>query len=307
MAVLVTLSTGCSPRDTRWVQRYLEWPGILADQQERPAPQPRDPLEEAQEKLRDAGVHTYDACVVELPVCAALGYPARSVDFWSRSIQAPFEPPRTSGSPSLRAGRRRTSNENVNRSSRRGVTLQRIDLVSPNPASCGGALLPPGLEWVVPMDFDAVKNVLTALEREEVQYVVFGAVAINLLGLPRATEDLDIFVAPEPDNIERLKKALQSVYPDDTSIEEITAEDLLGDYPAVQYVPPDGDFYLDILTRLGEAFRYEDISSQRLDFDGLTVSVATPEILYRMKKDTVRPKDWGDAEALRRRFDLDED
>ena len=34
--------------------------------------------------------------------------------------------------------------------------------------------------------------------------------AINLLGLPRATEDLDIFVAPEPDNIERLKKALPS-------------------------------------------------------------------------------------------------
>ena len=47
------------------------------------------------------------------------------------------------------------------------------------------------------MNFDAVKSVLAALEREEVQYVVFGAVAINLLGLPRATEDLDIFVAPE--------------------------------------------------------------------------------------------------------------
>ena len=36
--------------------------------------------------------------------------------------------------------------------------------------------------------------------------------AINLLGLPRATEDLDIFVAPEPDNIERLKKAVPSIY-----------------------------------------------------------------------------------------------
>ena len=111
------------------------------------------------------------------------------------------------------------------------------------------------------MDFDAVMNVFTALETEKVHYVVFGAVAINLLGLPRATEDLDIFVAPEPDNIERLKNALQSVYPDDTSIEEITAEDLLGDYPAVQYVPPDGDFYVDIFTRLDEPFRYEDISS----------------------------------------------
>ena len=157
------------------------------------------------------------------------------------------------------------------------------------------------------MNFDAVKSVLAALEREEVQYVVFGAVAINLLGLPRATEDLDIFVAPEAENIERLRTALRSVFPEDSSIEEITAEDLLGDYPAVQYVPPEGTFYLDILTRLGEAFRYEDITSRRLDFDGLAVNVATPEVLYRMKKDTVRPKDWGDAEALRRRFKLEEE
>lgn len=157
------------------------------------------------------------------------------------------------------------------------------------------------------MNFDAVKSVLAALEREEVQYVVFGAVAINLLGLPRATEDLDIFVAPEAENIERLRTALRSVFPEDSSIEEITAADLLGDYPAVQYVPPEGTFYLDIVTRLGEAFRYEDITSQRLDFDGLAVNVATPEVLYRMKKDTVRPKDWGDAEALRRRFKLEEE
>lgn len=157
------------------------------------------------------------------------------------------------------------------------------------------------------MDFDAVRNVLAALEPEDVRYVVFGAVAINLLGLPRATEDLDIFVAPEAENIERLKTALRSVFPDDSSIDEITSEDLLGDYPAVQYVPPEGTFYVDILTRLEEAFRYEDITSQRLDFGGLAVNVVTPAILYRMKKDTVRPKDWGDAEALRRRFKLEDE
>ena len=128
-----------------------------------------------------------------------------------------------------------------------------------------------------------------------------------MLGLPRATEDLDIFVAPEAENIERLRTALRSVFPEDSSIEEITAADLLGDYPAVQYVPPERTFYLDIVTRLGEAFRYEDIKSRRLDFDGLAVNVATPEVLYRKKKDTVRPKDWGDAEALRRRFKLEEE
>jgi hypothetical protein len=97
--------------------------------------------------------------------------------------------------------------------------------------------------------------VLAALERERVEYVVFGPVAINLLGLPRATENLDIFIAPDPSNIDRLKTALRSVFTD-PSVEEIKAEDLLGEYPAVQYVPPEGSFYVDILTRPGEAFRY---------------------------------------------------
>ena len=41
--------------------------------------------------------------------------------------------------------------------------------------------------------------------------------------------------------------------------------------------------------------------------EGLPVSVASPRTLHRMKKDTVRPKDWGDAEAIRRRFNLEEE
>jgi len=41
---------------------------------------------------------------------------------------------------------------------------------------------------------------------------------------------------------------LSSVF-DDPAIEEITAEDLAGDYPAIQYVPPSGTFHLDLLTR----------------------------------------------------------
>lgn len=62
------------------------------------------------------------------------------------------------------------------------------------------------------------------------------------------------------------------------------------------------------MTRLGEAFRYEDIEAERLPFEDLTVSVVTPRMLYRiMKKDTVRLKDRADAEALRKRFQIGED
>lgn len=155
------------------------------------------------------------------------------------------------------------------------------------------------------MDYELTKKVLAALEREGVRYVVFGAVALALHGLPRATEDLDIFIAPERDNIDRLRAALHSVF-DDPCIDEITADDLLGEYPAVQYVPPSGDFHIDVLTRLGELFDFASLLSERVDFDGVSVSVVTPETLYRMKKGTVRPKDWGDAQRLARRFGLKE-
>ena len=45
------------------------------------------------------------------------------------------------------------------------------------------------------MDFDAVERVLCVFESEELEYAVVGAAAINLLGLARGTEDLDVFVA----------------------------------------------------------------------------------------------------------------
>lgn len=156
------------------------------------------------------------------------------------------------------------------------------------------------------MEFDPARKVLEALEREQVRYAVFGGIAVNIHGLARATQDLDVFIAPESENVERLKRALRAVF-GDPEIEQIRAEDLLGEYPAVQYIPPEGDFHLDILTRLGELFRFQDLEVQRLPFEGLVVNVVTPGTLYRMKKDTVRPKDRMDAAELKRRFGLEDD
>jgi hypothetical protein len=147
------------------------------------------------------------------------------------------------------------------------------------------------------MDIEQTTRVLAALERERVQYVVFGAVALAVHGLPRATEYLDLFIAPDRDNIARLKAALCSVF-DDPCIDEITADDLLGEYPAVQYVPPEGSFHLDLLTRLGELCDFASLESERVTFAGISVSVVTRRMLYRMKKATVRPKDWADAAAI---------
>ena len=155
------------------------------------------------------------------------------------------------------------------------------------------------------MEFDLLKRVLAALEARGVKYAIFGAVALNLHGLARSTEDLDLFIAPEETNIDRLRLALNDAI-GDPEIANITAEDLLGAYPAIQYFPPGGAFHIDILTRLGDAFTFNDLETERVAFEELTVTAVTPRMLYRMKRDTVRPKDRADAAAIRERFGLEE-
>ena len=147
-------------------------------------------------------------------------------------------------------------------------------------------------------------RVLRAFDREGLDYVLIGAAAMGFHGVVRATEDLDLFIKATAENVERLKRAFRAAYADDPNIDEIRAEDLLGDYPAVRYYPPSGDLYFDVLTRLGEFASFETVAQEIKEVEGIRVRVATPAALYRMKKATVRPVDRQDAEALRRRFDL---
>jgi hypothetical protein len=154
--------------------------------------------------------------------------------------------------------------------------------------------------------FDDVLRVVAALNATGVEYVVIGGVGLNVHGIIRATEDLDLFIRPDAGNVARLRDALKAVWNDPT-IDEITAEDLCGDYPAVRYGPPTGALFLDILTRLGDAIRWQDLEWEDREVEGVSIRVATPRCLYRMKKDTVRPMDHADAEALRSAFDFDEE
>jgi hypothetical protein len=157
------------------------------------------------------------------------------------------------------------------------------------------------------MDFDEAKRVLAALEAEQVDYILIGSMAMAAQGLIRATRDMDLFVSPEPDNIVRLRRALKALFQGDPNVDLITTDDLQGEYPAIEYTPPHGRYSFDIIARLGETYRFEDIEAEVLRFDDVEVRVATPRALYRMKRGTVRPQDRIDAEAIRERFDLPED
>lgn len=153
--------------------------------------------------------------------------------------------------------------------------------------------------------FERLRDLLAALRVEEVDYALFGGQAVNLHGILRYTDDIDIFVRPTADNVERLRRALRRVW-QDPSIDEIRWQDLAGDYAVVRYGTPDG-FYIDLVARLGEDFSFDDVEAEWLERGGVPVRLATPRTLYRMKRTTVRAIDRADAADLREKFGIEED
>lgn len=151
------------------------------------------------------------------------------------------------------------------------------------------------------MPYDKVFEVLKALHAHDVEYVLVGAAAINLLGLVRPTHDLDLFIRPTEENVAKLRAALRSVW-DDPEIEQIAAAELAGEIAVVRYGPPETELIVDILARLGTMFTIDDLEWTWQTHGGVPVRLATPRTIYRMKRDTLRPQDKMDAARLREKF-----
>jgi hypothetical protein len=116
---------------------------------------------------------------------------------------------------------------------------------------------------------------------KRVDCYVFGGIALNIHGLVRATEDVDLFVRPDRQNIERLRTAVRLVFPYDPTVNEISPDDLVGPYPAVRYNSFDGTMSVNIVTHLGEDFCFDDLEGEAREFHGIRVKVVTPSMLYR--------------------------
>ncbi len=136
--------------------------------------------------------------------------------------------------------------------------------------------------------------------------MLVGGVAVGLHGFERATNGFDLFVRTSEVNVARLRRALDAVF-HDPSIAEIDASDLAGEYPTIRYGPPEADFVIDLLGRLGSAISFDDLEFQMMEIEGVPVRVATALTLYRMKRETIRPIDRIDAEVLRDAFGFAED
>ncbi|HVS09806.1 MAG TPA: hypothetical protein VMS76_08015, partial [Planctomycetota bacterium] len=101
------------------------------------------------------------------------------------------------------------------------------------------------------------ESVLAALSRAEVRYLVVGGVACALNGFVRTTEDVDILVDAEPENVRRMIAALSRI--GEGYARELRVEDFPDEEGAVRLVE---DFPIDIFTRMG-GLRYGDLLPHR--------------------------------------------
>jgi hypothetical protein len=124
------------------------------------------------------------------------------------------------------------------------------------------------------------------------RYVLFGGYAVQLWGVARATQDIDVLIEPTGENAERVIAAL-------TEHGGLHARDLTPDQILRKPVTVVGDLpRVDIMTVAWQVHFAEAVGSARaFEVEGVQVPTASLEHLIASKR-TGRPQDAADIEVL---------
>lgn len=74
------------------------------------------------------------------------------------------------------------------------------------------------MELELPRDF---KELFELLNANDVEYLMIGGYAVGVYGYSRTTNDIDIFVSDEPENLRRLSVALEKFGVGSTAIDDL--------------------------------------------------------------------------------------
>ena len=140
---------------------------------------------------------------------------------------------------------------------------------------------------------------LAALLRADARFLIVGAHAMAVHGVPRATGDLDVWVAPDPNNAERVWAALLDFGAPVETL-GLSVRDLAADRSVFQMgIPPRR---IDVLTSLtGLQFDAAWRARRILRVNDLDLPFLGREALLPNKRETGRLKDLADADTLDRR------
>ena len=142
-----------------------------------------------------------------------------------------------------------------------------------------------------------LRNLCRELNRRGAKYAVIGGFAIRAANYIRATMDIDLLVAADPDNEAKVYSAL-SVLPDKAARELTPGE--LDKYGVIRVAD---EIVVDIMKTAG-GIAYDEASRDLviIEVDGVTIPFASPRLLWRMKSVIHREKDAPDLFFLRQWF-----
>lgn len=140
------------------------------------------------------------------------------------------------------------------------------------------------------------RDLLAELVKAEARFLVVGAHAMSVHGVPRATVDLDVWIDRAPENARRVWSALAGFGAplDDLGV---AVDDLAR--PEVVLQIGLAPFRIDILTDVS-GLTFADAWPDRVegDFADVRVPFLGRAALIRNKRAAGRPRDLGDLEAL---------
>lgn len=149
------------------------------------------------------------------------------------------------------------------------------------------------------------ERVVTTLARHEVAYVLVGAFAARLQGLPRLTADADLTPARDQGNLERLAAALRELRA--TVYTEGVPEGLTFDCSASALARAEtwtlvtGAGRADLVFRPSGTGGFEDLWEHPVEFEvfGVRLMAASLSDIIRSKEAAGRPQDRQDVVVLR--------
>jgi hypothetical protein len=144
---------------------------------------------------------------------------------------------------------------------------------------------------------DFYQEFLSTLNSNNVEYLIFGGFAVNLYGFSRVTEDLDVWVNPEPINLERFGNAVIKLrFPQEESFKNFVSG------TSLMLRLSDESFRVDILTKINIRKTFPEAfgSSQSVDMPYGKIFFIGYDDLIDEKIHAKRPKDLIDVDQLRR-------
>lgn len=140
------------------------------------------------------------------------------------------------------------------------------------------------------------RDLIVELLRADARFLIVGAHALGLHGVPRATVDLDIWIDATPQNAQRTLAAL-ALFGAPLATLQITEADLTRPETVIQLgLPP---YRIDLLTGIS-GVSFAEAWADRVEdaFEGVRAPFIGRNALIRNKRASGRTKDLADLEAL---------